>query len=98
MLPVNLLYKLFLLKLMHRFIYSRYSLPIAISKLFCSNDDVHSFNTRCKHQFSLNYVYNSNSISYLGPSMWLNLPNEIKECSRLATFLGLCKSSLSVEL
>ena len=34
-LPVHLLYKLFLLKLMHRFIYCRQSLPIVISKLFC---------------------------------------------------------------
>jgi len=47
-LPVHLLYKLFLLKLMHQFIYSRQSLPIVISKLFCSNNDVHSFNTRLK--------------------------------------------------
>jgi len=55
-LPVHLLYKLFLLKLMHRFIYNRQSLPIVISNLFCTNDNVHTFNTRFKHQFNLNYV------------------------------------------
>lgn len=97
-LPVHLLYKLFLLKLMHRFIYSRQSLPIVISQLFCSSDDVHSYNTRFKHQFNLNYVNSSTSISYVGPSMWLKLPKEIKECSSLTSFIRLCKSSLALEI
>ena len=52
-LPVHLLYKLFLLKLMHRFIYCRQSLPDVISMLFCSNVDVHSYNTRFKYHFNL---------------------------------------------
>ena len=97
-LPVHLLYKLFLLKMVHRFIYCRHSLPIVISKLFCSNDDVHSFNTRFKHQFNLNYTKNSNSISFIGPSMWLKLPKEIKECSSLSGFIRLFKYSLALEM
>jgi hypothetical protein len=97
-LPVHLLYKLFLLKLMHRFIYCRLSLPVVISKLFCCNDDVHSFNTRFKNQFNLNYATSSNSISFIGPSMWLKLPNDIKECPSPSGFMRLCKSSLSLEM
>ena len=97
-LPVHLLYKLFVLKLMHRFIYCRNSLPTVISKLFCSNSDIHTFNTCFKHQFNLNYVTNSNSISFVGPSMWLKLPNDIKQCPSLSGFIRLCKCSLSLEI
>jgi len=97
-LPVHLLYKLFILKLMHRFIYCRQSLPTVISKLFCSNDEVHFFNTRFKHQFNLNNVNNSKSISFIGPSMWLKLPNDIKYCSSTSGFLRLCKSLISLEI
>ena len=97
-LPVHLLYKLFLLKLMHRVIYFRHSLPTVISKLFCSNDDVHTHNTRFKHQFNLNYVGCTNSLSFYGPSMWINLPNNIKECQSLSAFVKLCKSFLSREI
>ena len=83
---------------MHRFIYYRQSLPAVISKLFCSNDDVHNYNTRFKHQFNLNYVCKSNSISFVGPSMWLKLPRDIKECPSPSGFVRLCKSSLSMEI
>lgn len=97
-LPVHLLHKLYLLKLMHRFIYSRQCLPVVISKLFCSNNDVHSYNTRLKHHFNLNYVTNFNSISLIGPSIWAKLPNSIKDCPSLSGFLHLCKASLSLEI
>ena len=83
---------------MHRLIYCRQSLPIVIAKLFCSNNDVHSFNTRFKHQFSLNYVRNSNSISNIGPSKWLKLSNDIKECPTLSGFIQSCKFTLSLEI
>ena len=95
---MHLLYKLFLFKLMHRFIYCRQSLPVVISKLFCTNDDVHNYNTRFKHQFNLNYVCKSNSISFIGPSMWLKLPNYIRECPSQSGFITLCKYSLSKEI
>jgi len=97
-LPVHLLYKLFLLKLMHRFIYCRHSLPVVISRLFCCNNEVHDFNTRFKYQFNLSHVTNSNSISFLGPSMWLKLPNVAKECQSPSGFVRLCKYSLSLEI
>ena len=90
-LPVHLLYKLFLLKLMHRFIYCRQSLPDVISKLFCSNIDVHSYNTRSKYQFNLNYATKCNSISYNGPSMCLNLPSNIRDCPSHSGFVRLYK-------
>ena len=83
---------------MHRVIYFSHSLPIAISILFCSNDDVHTHHTRFKHQFHLNYVGYSNSLSFNGPSMWIKLPNNIKECQSLSAFVRLGKSFLFREI
>jgi len=93
-LPVNLLYKLYVLKLMHRFVYSRDELPIAITDLFSANNDIHSYNTRHKHEFNLNSNICVNSLSFIGPSLWLKLPRNLTECSSLTVFIKLCKNTL----
>ena len=79
---------------MHRFVYSRQELPLSLSKLVTSNNEFHMHDTRYKHNFSMNNVIVSNSISYLGPSLWLSLPSRIKNCPSLAKFLKLYKIEL----
>ena len=57
--------------------------------------EVRDFNTRLKYQFNLSHVTNSNSISFLGPSMWLKLPNAAKKCQSPSGFVRLCKYTVS---
>ena len=97
-LPVNLLYKLFILKLMYRVVYCKCLLPSVIVNLFSINDDIHSYNTRSRHEFNIQANSCTNSISYIGPSMWLKLPRTNRELSSLASFLHHCKLLLLDEL
>ena len=91
-LPVHLLHRFFIIKIMHRFVYSRQDLPSSFSHIFTSNTEFHVHDTRYKHHFSMNNVIVNNSISYLGPSLWFNL--RIKNCSSLSKFLLLYKTEL----
>ena len=90
-LPVKLLYKLFILKLMYRIVYCRYLLPSVIVNLFSTNDDIHTYNTRSRHEFNIQANSCANSISYIGPSKWLKLPRTNRELSSLSSFLHHCK-------
>ena len=95
-LPVNLLYKYFILRLMHRVIYARQTLPDAVTELFKSGCDIHSHNTRYKFQFNLSCtkVNNCNLISYIGPTMWWKLSPSIRNLSAFDTFSRKCKLDL----
>src|ERR1700759_151394 len=97
-LPVNLLYKLFILKLMYRVVYCRFLLPSVIVNLFSINDDFHCYNTRSRHEFNIQANSCANSISYIGPSMWFKLPRSNRELSSLSSFLHHCKLQLLGEL
>ena len=95
-LPVTSLNKYFILRLMHRFIYARKTLPAAVNELFKSGCDIHSYNTRSKFHFNLSFNKNSNSnlISHTGPSMWWKLPTSIRNISAFNTFSIQCKRYL----
>ena len=90
-LPVNLLYKLFTLKLMYRVVHYKNSLPTVIVNLFAINNDVHSYNTRSRHEFNLQSNSCVKSISFIGPSMWFKLPKIYRECTSVINFVQRCK-------
>ena len=90
-LPVNLLYKLFILKLMYRVVYCRSCLPNVISNLFIINDNIHSHNTRSRHEFNIQANSCVNSISFIGPSLWFKLPRINREYSSVLEFVSECK-------
>ena len=95
-LPIDLLYKLSILKLIHRCLYHQTALPSVINKLFIKNDSVHHHNTRRMHSFHLKRDCSRKSIEYIGPSLWANLPLNIAECSSEVAFITSCKSHLLV--
>ena len=99
-LPVDLLHKFFILKLMHRFVYNRQDLPDAISNLFTANNDVHNYNTRSKYHFNLSNVtvFKSNMISFSGPCLWSKLPLQIRSIPSVHIFNSQCKHELQKEL
>jgi len=97
-LTVHLLFKLSVLKLMHRFIYNRHVLPKVIAELFSSNNDIHAYNTRFRHEFNLQSSCCVKSLSYIGPSLWLKLPRDVTTCFNINTFSKLCKNKLFDEI
>jgi len=90
-LPVNLLYKLFILKLMYRVLYCTSLLPNVVSELFKLNSNIHTHNTRSKHEFNIQANACVYSISFIGPSMWFKIPKVIRECSSVSIFIRKCK-------
>jgi hypothetical protein len=96
-LPIHLLYKYYVLKLMHSLIYNRESLPFSLTNYFVSNNDVHSHSTRSSFQFNLQRSSCSSSIAFIGPSMWIKLPLSLKTCSSQFLFLKKYKSNLLEE-
>jgi hypothetical protein len=96
-LPVNLLYKLFVLKLMYRVVYCRGCLPNVIVSLFNINDDFHSYNTRSRYEFNIQASASVNSITFVGPSLWVKLPRAIRESCSVDMFIRQCKVYLSDE-
>ena len=95
-LPIDLLHKLFVLKLTHRRWYHQTTLPGVINNLFIINDSIHHHNTRRMHAFHLKGDCSRKSIEYIGPSLWANLPLNIAECSSEVAFITSCKSHLLV--
>ena len=93
-LPINLLYKLFILKLMHTYTFDRSSLPTAIRDMFLSNHDVHSHNTRLRHAPHIMSAFSSSSVSFIGPSFWSKLNKDIRECINQKYFIKMCKCYL----
>lgn len=86
-LKLNDIYELHLSKFM--FLNSNGMLPTSLSHHFCPNRDVHSYNTRQRHDFHLPFNKNkrtANSIQYKGPLLWLNTPPSIKSLSSVNTF------------
>jgi len=97
-LPVFLLYRLFVLKLMYRVVYCRGCLPNVIVNLFSFNVDNHRYYTRSRHEFNIQANSCANSITFIGPSQWLKLPRATRELCSLSSFLNNCKLLLLSEL
>jgi len=84
-LPINLLYFETALIFMHNVAHD--SVPLNLKNLFCSSNQVHSYNTRFSS--AGNYYVNPsrtnvmrNSISRFGPNVWNSLNNNTREFPR----------------
>jgi hypothetical protein len=97
-LPVNLLFKLFTMKLIHRCLYDVSNVPCVISNLFTRGLTIHSHNTRQKNSFILQNTVYHKSISFYGPSMWSNLPLHLQDTTSLPSFIKLYKNCLMTEI
>jgi hypothetical protein len=85
-LPVNLLYQLFTMKMIHRCHYDSSNVPVAIKCLFTPGTMLHGHNTRTKHNFILRNDTCHSSISYYGPALWNKLPTSLQSNSSLFHF------------
>jgi hypothetical protein len=97
-LPVNLLHKLSVLKLMHLVIYNSNSLPSVFRNLFVTNSDIHSYNTRFAHNFNVQLSRCKSSINVVGPSLWCQLPSNARDCPNFSKFSKVCKEVLIKEI
>jgi len=88
---LNILFKFSVLKLMHSVIFYKSELPNIFCNLFLNNGDVHSYNTRNTHTFNLQLNNKKFSIAAIGPSLWHNLPYNIKNISNRCIFISRCK-------
>ena len=97
-LPVHLLHKLSVLKLMHTVIYHSNSLPSVFRNLFVTNSDIHSYNTRFSHNFNVQLSQCKSSINVFGPSFWCKLPSNARDCPNYSEFSKICKDVLVKEI
>ena len=68
---------------MHSITYNNYSIPNVIKDLFTRNDAIHSHFTRSCHValvmlFHVAGQISPEAINFIGPSLWLKLPNYIR--------------------
>jgi len=96
-LPVNLLFKLFIMKIMHRRVYDSNNILLVICKLFYPGTSIHTHNTRNKNNFILQNNIPSKSFSFYGPSMWNKLPSNIQSMISITTLLKYYKNFLLKE-
>ena len=97
-LPITLLFKFQIAKLMHSVIYSKESLPKSFIALFTINAEVHSHFTRSSGEFNLQRTTNCNAINFLGPSIWYKLSLSLRSITNFTEFSHLYKSNLTSEL
>ena len=97
-LPIHLLFKLQIAKLMHSIIYSKESLPISFLSLFITNSEVHSHFTRSSCDFNIQRSTNSTAINFIGPSLWSKLPLSLRSISNVTKFSNIYKTALTPEL
>jgi len=86
------------MKLMHRCVYDKKSVPEVIANLFNSNSNIHDHNTRSKYDPHLTANLSSKSLSFYGPSMWGKLPLKLRGIPNLNSFLSQYKSYLQQKL
>ena len=85
------------------FMFSFYKnlLPQSFDNLFSQNIQVHNYNTRNKFDFRVHYgrtSYSHSVIRYKGPTLWNNLPLEVRDCKSLNTFKYKLKTYLLKQL
>jgi len=97
-LPVDILFKLFSMKLLHRCQHDAKNVPSVIKNLFVLVNSIHSHNTRQSNCYFVSSDVNRQSISYIGPSNWYKLPSSLRECSSIYTFQNIYKLQLLNEL
>ena len=90
-LPMNLLFKYVLLILVYRCmnISSADSLPIVVKNMFVLNSNIHGHSTRAQSNIHLFKNSCSNSLgsgTYLGSSLWNDMPLSLKNSRNLVAF------------
>jgi len=85
-LPVNMLFNLNIMKLMHNCLYNSSTVPKVICNLFKTGDDVHNYNTRNSRMFFIADFVSRNSIQYVGLSLWSKLPYHLRTCPSIHKF------------
>ena len=69
--------------IVHKFIHFPDMLPDAVSEMFCTNAQVHNYDTRHKRDIhplkTKTKSYGEKTISYQGRTCWNTLPNDLKE-------------------
>ena len=96
-LPILLLFKLCVLKLVHNVRYNTSIVPSVIRDIFQVNRDFHSYNTRNKNNYHIsraNTSYGRRQIDFQGTLLWRSLPLQIQNQSSLKLFISHCKSFL----
>ena len=87
-LPVDSLFKLYTMKLLHRCLYDQGNVPEVIVNLFTYSNAVHSHNTRSKLTFHLPGRMCNNAVTFTVPSMWYKLPSQLRDNSVLNSFIA----------
>jgi len=82
---------------MHFITYNHNSVPVVINNLFIQNNSIHNHNTRACNLFHVQGLISTEAVNFIGPYLWLKLPNYIRDCSNLSKFLKLCKIYLNGE-
>jgi hypothetical protein len=93
-LPVDLLFKYYTVKFMHRCLYDTANIPKVISNWFTRGSDIHFHNTRHKNNFFIKSNLNPKSILFYGPSLWSKLPPDLQNNSNINSFLKFYKKLL----
>jgi len=96
-LPVNLLSKLRICKLVFKCINCQYTMPSSTSRLFRLNQACHGYPTRIS---STNYLYKKSNRAFFSSfvnsycTIWNNIPDEIRTCSSVNIFTNTYKKHL----
>jgi len=100
-LPVNQLFILQILTLVHTFFYHNNELPEIYREYFVINSTVHSHSTRQKsdlHICSVQKSIGQKSIQYVGSVLWNEIPHLLKNPMSRYTFKRKLKAHLLNEL
>ena len=85
--PVDLLFEINTVKLIHKCLYNSSQLLTVILKLFERGNAVRDHNTRHSSRFHIQSSCDPKSISFYGPSMWSKLPLDFQSDSSIKSFL-----------
>ena len=97
-LPVDKLFNLHVMKLMHNCLYNDSTIPKVICNLFKTGHDIHSYFTRSSRMFFIGDSVSRKSIQYLGPLLWSKLPYYLRTCPSTHKFLKDYKLHLTNQL
>jgi len=88
-LPLSLLHNYQILLFVHKFTYYRHKLPDVFASYFTQNSFIHQHNTRIKSNFfvtCIHTIFGKRALTYKGPALWNNLPNDLIMFQSTTTF------------
>ena len=95
-LPIDVLFKFYILILVHKCYYGHNVVPDVISSMFVRNSDVHQYSTRSKLKLHLSNksIQSLGSRVFLASGLWNELSDAIKNCNSLDLFKAKLKQHL----